>query len=410
MKKLLVLVVVAVLALNVTAQNRQIKFSHKKFSKLEKLARKKDKLIFVDCYTTWCGPCKMMLKDVFTIDRVADFFNKNFICTKVNMQGNKQGEKLKNRFEVKAFPTFLLVNGKGEVVHRVVGAYKADEFIQFFKEGLSKDLNTLALQKKYESGARDPKFMYYYLRSIRLDYADAKEKKVANDYFKNVNKADLLKKESWDLVQNFLNDPKTAEFLYVAQNRNELAKVVGEKAIDAKLFKAYDKQLTSYKFFYPAKGRTFDVEGEAKIIKNLQSLNFPRAKELLAKYVLNKYKRQNNWDKYAAIAQSVIDFDLFKLNANKCNEIGDFARNLSSQDSKYFLKRALEFATYASENETRVEHKTGLLNKKAEILSKLGKAKEAAKAKKESAAADKEAERTGKKIHSVPMMKMNVKK
>lgn len=58
------------------AQNRSISFEQtKEWKKIVKKAKKEKKLIFVDCYTSWCGPCKMLAKDVFTRDTVADFFN-----------------------------------------------------------------------------------------------------------------------------------------------------------------------------------------------------------------------------------------------------------------------------------------------------------------------------------------------
>ena len=55
---------------SVLAQNRSVEFEHAKWKKVVKKAKKENKLIFVDCYTSWCGPCKMMAKDVFTQDHV----------------------------------------------------------------------------------------------------------------------------------------------------------------------------------------------------------------------------------------------------------------------------------------------------------------------------------------------------
>ena len=49
-------------------------------------AKEENKLIFMDCYSTWCGPCAQMVRKIFPIKEVGDFYNKNFICLKRNME------------------------------------------------------------------------------------------------------------------------------------------------------------------------------------------------------------------------------------------------------------------------------------------------------------------------------------
>ena len=85
MKKLFLLtLLMAGVMMGVEAQNRSIGFEQtREWKKVIKKAKKEKKLIFVDCYTSWCGPCKMLAKDVFTRDEVADYFNANFVCAKV---------------------------------------------------------------------------------------------------------------------------------------------------------------------------------------------------------------------------------------------------------------------------------------------------------------------------------------
>ena len=70
--KILLLATLTV-ALAIPAVAQEIKFQEKGWEKALKKASKQDKLIFVDAYTTWCGPCKWMSANVFTDDAVADF-------------------------------------------------------------------------------------------------------------------------------------------------------------------------------------------------------------------------------------------------------------------------------------------------------------------------------------------------
>ena len=65
---------------------------------LEK-AKQENRLVFIDCYADWCGPCFKMAKEVFTIKRVGDFFNQHFISLKCNMEKNGAGGAVEERFE-----------------------------------------------------------------------------------------------------------------------------------------------------------------------------------------------------------------------------------------------------------------------------------------------------------------------
>lgn len=85
--------------------------------------------IFVDAYATWCAPCKMMEKRVFTQQKVGRFYNKHFISFQYNMEEGK-GVKFRKRHNVSAYPTLLFFNSKGEVVHRRRGAMGPDGLVQ----------------------------------------------------------------------------------------------------------------------------------------------------------------------------------------------------------------------------------------------------------------------------------------
>ena len=102
---------------------------------LEK-ARKTGKALFVDCYTSWCGPCQMMSKRVFPQKMVGDFCNPSFVCIKIDMEKG-EGIELAKRWKVDSYPTYLILNGQGEVVYTFRGSVPAEEFVKRMGEGLS---------------------------------------------------------------------------------------------------------------------------------------------------------------------------------------------------------------------------------------------------------------------------------
>ncbi|MCX8148861.1 thioredoxin family protein [Thermaurantimonas aggregans] len=66
----------------------QTKVQWYKFSEVQKLQKKQQKPIFVDVYTNWCGPCKMLDAQTFGDARVAEYLNKHFYPVKFNAEGN----------------------------------------------------------------------------------------------------------------------------------------------------------------------------------------------------------------------------------------------------------------------------------------------------------------------------------
>jgi thiol:disulfide interchange protein len=78
-------------------------------------AKAEKKLVFVDTYATWCGPCKLMDRNVFTHSPTADFFNKNFISYKVNIEKDN-GPTLQVLYEVSALPGLLFLDANGNLL------------------------------------------------------------------------------------------------------------------------------------------------------------------------------------------------------------------------------------------------------------------------------------------------------
>ena len=109
-------------------------------------AKKEKKLLFVDCYTSWCGPCHKMSAEIFPQKVCGDYFNRKFVSIKIDMEKG-EGKDLMQQFAVKSFPTFLIIDGQGREVNRLVGAsFDAAEFVKRVDEALdpSQSLDNLA--------------------------------------------------------------------------------------------------------------------------------------------------------------------------------------------------------------------------------------------------------------------------
>ena len=99
-----------------TAFSQGIDFEHISLEEALEQAKAQDKLVFIDFYTEWCGPCKRLAAGPFKEQANGDFFNQHFISLKLDAE--KEGRKAASRYQVRSYPTLLFVNGDGEIVHR----------------------------------------------------------------------------------------------------------------------------------------------------------------------------------------------------------------------------------------------------------------------------------------------------
>lgn len=145
-------------------------------------ARQQDKILFVDAYATWCGPCKRMAKDVFTTREAGAYFNKYFINVKLDMERG-DGLTFREKYPVSAFPTLFFIAPDGEVVHRHVGALDTEALLRTGRFALGKADDSGELAKRYEAGERDPELILKYLAA--LNKTGKPSLKVANEYLRN---------------------------------------------------------------------------------------------------------------------------------------------------------------------------------------------------------------------------------
>ena len=108
MKRLILIPCLLLCALMVKAQG--IVFNEGTWNDVLKLAKEKNCPVFIDVYTSWCGPCKKMAKEIFTQKEAGDYFNEHFVNYKVDAE-NGEGVKIASQFNVSAYPTCLFVTG-----------------------------------------------------------------------------------------------------------------------------------------------------------------------------------------------------------------------------------------------------------------------------------------------------------
>lgn len=103
-------------------------------------AKAEKKAIFLDFYTTWCMPCRMMDESVFRDWDVAEYMAENVVSVKVNAEKGR-GIELKSQFAVEAYPTFVFVGPDGVELSRKVGTSSIADFKKMAKTAVWKVKN-----------------------------------------------------------------------------------------------------------------------------------------------------------------------------------------------------------------------------------------------------------------------------
>ncbi len=114
-----------------------IKFVESNWAVAKAEAKKQNKLIFLDAYTTWCGPCKMLKRNTFPDKAAGEFFNKYFINVALDMEKG-DGPAVAATYQVNAYPTLIITDADGNMVTYTKGYIDALQLIEFGKNGLSK--------------------------------------------------------------------------------------------------------------------------------------------------------------------------------------------------------------------------------------------------------------------------------
>ena len=115
------------------AQKAAIDFFQGSWAEALIQAEKEQKLIFVDAYTTWCGPCKLMSSKVFTDKKVSKFYNAHFINVKLDVEKG-EGIDFGATYNIKAVPSLLYVKPDGKIVREYSGYQAACNFLALGKK------------------------------------------------------------------------------------------------------------------------------------------------------------------------------------------------------------------------------------------------------------------------------------
>ncbi len=297
-------------------------------------AKADNKLVFVDAYTSWCGPCKRMAKEVFPQKAVGDVYNAAFINVKMDME-NGEGPAIAMRYGVKAYPTYMFINGNGELVHRGLGAMPMEKFIAVGKAASNPETQFFALKKKYDGGEKSPDFLKNFTFACSDAQEDALADEVANAYLKT--QKDLSTDDNVAFIYRFAKKVDSDAFQYWLKNRGVFEKKFGKLQAEADL----DERLITAvgKPFFQGQQKGVDmVKAREFALKNVPA---DAAERILSLLTLQNFEMKGDVAGILTQASSHLE----KFPSSNPNQLNDFAwffyENTTSKES---LEKALAWS------------------------------------------------------------------
>lgn len=280
-------------SLSAFSQNKSIQFETKTFAEIKALAKSQNKLIFLDAYTSWCGPCKYMAKNIFTNDTVADFYNSRFINAKIDMEKG-EGIELAKLYQVRCYPNLLYINGDGEIVHRVGGMRKTADFVQLGQDAINgketfKSFSTLLATEK-----RNPEFLRKYISYLSSTCLAVDS--LLSNYFNLQSKEDLLSAENWGMIYKFVKNYSSKEFKFFVENKDKYAQLYTKDSVDNKINEVYYTYGRS--LIYSKTPKTVELEN---YIVSLEQMPIATPRKTALYLRLENSQKNKDWKTFAQL-------------------------------------------------------------------------------------------------------------
>jgi thioredoxin-related protein len=353
-KGIISLIIVLLSAGYINAQS--VNFIDGKWEDVKAKAKAENKYLFVDCYTEWCGFCKMLDKNTFSNAKVAEIMNKNFVSVKIDMEKD-YGINLCMKYRVNGFPTALVFNPEGQLVYRIMGYAEPAQYLELINKALDP-----ATQSGYKgiTDKVDLDFPQFY-RDVYAGNGKRKwpEKKTVTDFLDQ--QKDLFNEVSWSVLATLGGGEKYTQ--YLLNNIDEYSKLYGsevDEKVNAILYQKLDDAIKN--------------KDENKFIACLNDVGkyiSVNKEETLQTFKLTYYSGVNDWMSFTQEFKVYIEKNGYKdvnsINSycwgiyEKCNDpkiisqAAEWMKNAIEKDSQYAFVDTYASLLYKSRNYSEAE-------------------------------------------------------
>lgn len=205
-------------------------------------AQKEGKMVFVDCYTPWCGPCKYIAQNIFPLDSCGAYMNPRYVCVMKDLEADGN-QYIAEKYDVRVYPTFLLLRPDGSLYVKIEGGIAKKPQAGVFIERVESAIKLAEMESRYESGDRNPELIADYVAAVSRQYPQ-KGRAVLNDYIPSQSASDLVTPVSRKLI-GMIQSTDCPAFRHVYDSRAELVSLIGADEVAKMLIDVYDREYKS---------------------------------------------------------------------------------------------------------------------------------------------------------------------
>ncbi len=275
----------------------RIKFHNLSFAEALDSSAKSGKLIFIDCYTSWCAPCKVMDQTVFTVDSIFQYYNAHFINLKIDMEKG-EGVGLREKFKVASFPTYLFVNAKGELIHRTASLMPAGEFLNEGRKALSSN-NFTDLKKRYDNSDRSDDLLANYALALLKVNRD-EYWKVRTALLEKITDKELKTPLGWEVIDKMSQGESDRLGQFFLANQAYYESIAGKDAVQKHLSRIRSAEM--YRLMSENKPDLF-----LKKLSEVRNSSDKNAKRDAAMAEMEYYLHYNRVDSFVHVANAAME-------------------------------------------------------------------------------------------------------
>lgn len=256
---------------------------------LKAKAKKEKKLIFIDAYTSWCGPCKWISANIFTDPKVADYYNKNFINAKFDMEDQGEGTRIGSSYQVMCYPNLLFIDADGKLIHRTAGVDQDPQFYIALGE-TAKDSKKCfaAVEERYKKEPTNTTYFAEYLTLVSNTCLDFQ--KDLDSFLFRLTEDDYLQEENWKLIQNHLADFNHKVTQYVSKNTSKFQDKFGDQ-VGAFLYNSVRQ--TAFDLLNEPDFQEYKYQ---LLLKNSKLIEITEIQSIVPMLEVYGFERKGEWD------------------------------------------------------------------------------------------------------------------